>query len=240
MALPTSGQIVGAFSDLELDEEASFYLRYHARRYRVLLGHLDGAVEGIEAPAILDVAPMFQTRLIQRRYPRATIDTMGFSHFMFGPSQGGRHIELDLNQCDRPDQVPQPEASHDVAVMAELIEHLYTAPDLVLRYVGGWLRPGGTLIVQTPNAIALHKRVRMLAGRNPIDPIPHSRLASGHFHEYTPRELEEAARQAGLESLSCDGANYFGDSRGARAYGVAARLMPLSLRHGLTLIARRD
>ena len=89
--------------------------------------------------------------------------------------------------------------------MAEVIEHLHTPASRVFAYLGGFLRPAGVLLVQTPNAAALHKRIRGLTGRsafNAAAPDP------GHVHEYTPGELVDAADQTGLWVVDVSLANY--------------------------------
>jgi methyltransferase family protein len=167
------------------------------------------------------------------------VNTLGFAHPYFGPSQGARHVELDLNEAGGDGAPAAGTADQDVITMAEVIEHLYTAPDLVLGYLATWLAPAGALVLQTPNAVALHKRVRMLAGRNPLEAIRHERGNPGHFHEYTAGELHGAAQAAGLRVEALEADNYFGSSAGHRAYGALARALPLTLRHGLTAILRR-
>lgn len=236
---PSARAILASFGDLELDAENATYVAYHARRYARLLQTVDRCLPARTPAAILDVGPSFQTRLMQERYPGALVSTLGFAHPRFAPSPGARHVEFDLNEAGA-DPPPGPGgADQDVITMAEVIEHLHTAPELVLGQLRTWLAPGGALILQTPNAVALHKRVRMLAGRNPLDPIRREVRNPGHFHEYTAHELHAAAEAAGLqvEELAAD--NYFGSSRAHRAYGAAARALPLTLRHGLTGILRR-
>jgi 2-polyprenyl-3-methyl-5-hydroxy-6-metoxy-1,4-benzoquinol methylase len=166
------------------------------------------------------------------------VDTLGFEPSFFPPRAGERHLDLDLNRAGEA-SVPAADASYDAIVMGEVIEHLHTAPSIVLRYLADWLRPDGFLILQTPNAVALHKRLRMLVGRNPIEPIRESSANPGHFHEYTLGELREAAERAGLAVEGWEAANYFGTTAGARAYAAVGRLLPASLRHGITMTLRR-
>jgi hypothetical protein len=120
-----------------------------------------------------------------------------------------------------------------------VIEHLPTSPAAVLRHLATWLRPGAALLLQTPNAVALHKRLRMLAGRNPLEPIRADARNPGHFHEYTLGELRAAALDAGLEVAGWQTENYFGAGRGARAYAALGRALPPRLRHGITMWLRR-
>lgn len=208
------------------------YLSYHARRYATLVDVASSLLSGAESPRVLDVGPMFEVGLL--RAAGATVDTLGFPHPLFPPRHGEHHVELDLNAPSR-----DGDGSHDLVVMAEVIEHLHTSPVTVLAHVATWLRPGGAIVLQTPNAVALHKRVRMLAGRNPLEPIRDDARNPGHFHEYTVDELHAAATRAGLAVEGWRTENYFGASAGARAYAAAGRALPPRLRHGITMWLRR-
>jgi SAM-dependent methyltransferase len=210
---------------VELTPEWRNYLAYHRRRYAVLRRV---ALE-LGGDRVLNVGPMFETRML--RDAGRHVDTLGFAHPLFPPRAGERHIEVDLNA-----PAIEGDGSYDLVVAAEVVEHLHTSPVIVLRWLAEWLRPGGALLLQTPNAVALHKRVRMLRGRNPIEPIRLDPANPGHFHEYTLGELREAAAEAGLIVGGWSAANYFGTSR---AYAALGRVLPPGLRHGITLWLRR-
>jgi trans-aconitate methyltransferase len=226
----------------ELDAEAHTYLAYHARRYLHLVQTIDAVLREqgrAERPRLLDIGPNYQTELLRAAHPEGTVDTLGFAHPSFPPGPAERHVHFDLNDAYYRDRWPEA-PGHDVVVMAEVIEHLHTSPVTVLQCVSTWLAPGGVVVIQTPNACALHKRLRMLAGRNPYEPIRGSRDNPGHFHEYTPSELREAAAEAGLRVARCNVTNYFEPSTpGARLYNAAGRLLPSSLRHGITICLER-
>jgi SAM-dependent methyltransferase len=207
-----------------VNEEWAAYRRYHERRYRALMD----VVAELGPERVLNVGPMFETDLL--RATGATVDTLGFANPAFAPRDGERHIEADLNQPGAGG-----DGSYDAIVMAEVIEHLHTSPVTVLGGLATWLRPGGAIVIQTPNAVALHKRLRMALGRNPIEPIRADSSNPGHFHEYTLGELREAAGAAGLEVAGVRTANYFGASR---AYAALGRILPPSLRHGITIWLR--
>lgn len=221
--------------------EVAAYWSYHKRRYAILLGDLVGRLApGADARPrrLLDVGPNLQTGLLRQARPEAVIDTLGFGHPLFPPRAGERHIELDLNATDA-SGAPQGGHEYDVVLVAEVIEHLHTAPSVVLGHLAGWLREDGVLILQTPNAVALHKRLRMLAGRNPYEPIRPSTTNPGHFHEYTVAELVDAARAAGLAPEAWTTANYFGTGRASRLYAALGPALPANLRHGITIWLRR-
>lgn len=183
---------------------------------------------------ILVVGPSYESVLLRETFPEATVNTLGWHDDRFPLREGERHTELDLNGTD----YPQLER-HEVVVCAEVIEHLHVAPVPVLRFLATALEPGGHLILQTPNATALPKRLRMLIGQNPYDPIREERGNPGHFHEHTVRELREAVEAAGLESTRWLTKNYFDHgSRKNKAYRAFGRVLPRTLREGITVVAR--
>jgi hypothetical protein len=207
------------------------YLRTHERRYAVLLD----LIAGLAPRRILVVGPSFESALLRQRFPDATVNTLGWLDHRFPLREGERHVELDLNAGDYPELDP-----HDVVVCCEVIEHLHVPAAGVLRFLATGLAPGGHLVLQTPNATALPKRVRMLLGRNPYEPVRSEPGNPGHFHEYTVPELRGAVEEAGLEITQLLTANYFDHgSRKNRAYRAVGSALPPGLREGITVVARR-
>jgi trans-aconitate methyltransferase len=210
--------------------EEQIYLRTHEARYRLLLE----LVAELAPVRILVVGPSYESVLLRETFPESTVDTLGWQDARFPLRDGERHTEVDLNEGDYPELEP-----HDVVVCAEVIEHLHVAASPVLRYLATGLGPGGHLILQTPNATALPKRIRMLLGRNPYDAIREQRNNPGHFHEHTVRELLDAVGAAGLEVTRWLTANYFDHgSRKNRAYRAIGGALPATLREGITVVAR--
>jgi 2-polyprenyl-3-methyl-5-hydroxy-6-metoxy-1,4-benzoquinol methylase len=232
MSAASFDDLAAEFRERYTDAESLHYLETHRHRWELLLR----LVVEREPGRILDVGPGFEAEAMRRRLPDATVDSLGWLDWRYPPREHEQHTELDLNEAQSPETVPEL-ARYDVVVAAEVLEHLYTAPTLVLRYLATALEPHGALIVQTPNAVALKKRLQMLRGRNPAEPIREERMYAGHFHEYTPAELADAARAAGLEVESCVTANYF--RTGSRKNAVLARAerwLPAGLRDGITAV----
>src|SRR6185312_6392677 len=152
------------------------YLECHAKRYAHLLNTVGALIATRRDPlAALDIGPGFQTTLLHAAFPTLQIDTLGGG---FVPDFVRRHHEFDLNDFNHPDRDPGL-AQYDLIIFCEVIEHLYTMPETVLARLRPHLRPGGALIMQTPNAVQWRHRVRMALGRNPYDRIIASRM--GHY-----------------------------------------------------------
>jgi hypothetical protein len=225
-----------------LDAEALAYLDYHMARYARLLAQVAAVARRAATPdglTLLDVGPNLQTALLRTAFEGAVVDTLGFSHPAVPPREHERHIEFDLNDSPLTDRHPRPDHRYDVIVVAEVVEHLYTPLCAVLGLLGQWLRPVGFVVIQTPNGAALHKRLALLAGRNPIPPPRLSRENPGHFHEYTLSELREQVSLAGLELDSLSAESPYGAAGVvARLYRGLGHVLPSTLRHGVTLCAR--
>ena len=203
------------------------YLRTHRQRYALLLD----LVRELSPERILVVGPSHESTLLREVAP---VDTLGWADHRFPRVDGERHVEHDLNDDEYPEL-----GSYDAIVCAEVIEHLHVSPIPVLRLLGGSLSRGGRLVVQTPNATALPKRLRMLLGQNPYDPIRDAAANPGHFHEYTVSELREAIEAAGLTVERILTANYFDHgSRKNRGFRALEPLLPGTLREGITVVAR--
>jgi SAM-dependent methyltransferase len=222
-------RIAARFAGWDLDAEQTAYLRYHAPRFALLVER----VERVRPRRLLDVGAHLQTALFQDLLGADAVDTLGFRDPRYAASGGGAHHDFDLNDADRPEAWPEI-GGYDVVVAAEVIEHLFRGPATVLRCLASFARPGGHLIVQTPNAVAVHKRLRVLLGRPAMRPMPEDRSGREHVREYTRRELVAAGRAAGLEPVAVETANYFGPRR-----AWTGAVLPPGLRLGLTVTFRR-
>lgn len=221
-----------AFAFAPTAPQAVSYEQYHSRRFAYLMGAVD-AVAG-PGSAILDIGRGPFTAMLSERYGDVT--TLGFACGSAG------HIAYDLNTAAR--QPIPTDRRFDVAVFAEVIEHLHTAPETVLSRLRDILLPGGHVILQTPNAADLMKRLKLLAGRNPYERIRQDAGNPGHFREYTRAELIALAGEAEYTVVSHSYGEYFGcyDTGWRGRIGlpvlraVAAAIPPLA--RGQTLVLR--
>ena len=105
--------------------------------------------------------------------------------------------ELTTHHALIEDFNPAPNQAWQHIYMTFLLEHLVD-PVAVLRQVGQWLRPGGTLFIAVPNADSLH---RVLAFRMGLiqrtDELSANDHRVGHRRVYTRALLRDHLQQAG-------------------------------------------
>lgn len=227
------------------------YLLYHAPRYDTLLQLLHHYYTGDEK--ILDIGRSPFTEIAHRSL-ETQIDTLGFQNDK--ETETGDNYHFDLNNSQDPEQWRDDIPQYDIIVFSEVIEHLYTSPVLVLKFLRSLLRRDGIVIMQTPNAVVLHKRIKMLFGKNPYHLISENTQDPAHFREYTADELAEYCRRAGFSIDKMSFENYFdyryrnhandgsetdgpsGKTEIYRLLNTVYDILPSSLRPGLCFVIR--
>ena len=105
--------------------------------------------------------------------------------------------------------------SVDVVVMSEVIEHLVDT-DSAIEAAHRALKPGGSLLLSTPNLAAWYNRGLLAAGIQPVFSEvslrsvfgrPGSQVA-GHLHMFTRRALVEFLTAYGFSCVKVAGARY--------------------------------
>jgi SAM-dependent methyltransferase len=111
--------------------------------------------------------------------------------------------------------LPIASGSVDVVIMSELIEHLVDT-DFAVEEVYRVLRPGGSLLLSTPNLAAWYNRALLALGVQPVFSEvslrsvfgrPGSQVA-GHLHMFTRRALVEFLAAYRLDCVRVAGARY--------------------------------
>jgi len=231
----------------KLDHEATKYWELHNERFKYITRLTGELIEkmtlsGCSVERILDVGNSFQTLMINRVRPDIQMDTMGFWDERYSPDGTTKHHNFDLNDAYYPERwlVTEEQNKYDIILFLEVIEHLYTAPEQVLSFLGSFLKPHGFIVIQTPNAAALISRARLLFGRNPYDPIRTNRTNPGHFREYTKLEMANHAHQSGFIVHDLIMMDYFQQTTMAEKFCLTfAKLLPATFRTGMTVILRK-
>lgn len=234
---------VGDALAAELDEDGRRYWSENRRRIVAAVAHagrlLQAHAARSEPVRILDVAPALELPLLAHAWPQARLSTLGWADHRYRPADPAAHHPLDLNDTATPERCPPPQP-HDLVLLLEVIEHVHVSPLHVFRYLREWVRPGGHLLVSTPNAAWLRHRWRLLRGRNPYELIREDSRNPGHFRELTRTELSDYLERAGfrIAAVRIENLYEFGSSSGRRFTRLSS-LLPPSFRHDMLVVAQR-
>ena len=180
------------------EQEMRAYGTHDFRRFVYTLG----LVSRLEGKCLeLGANPYFTTMLLER-FTKLELSLANY----FGPFPAGLHSQ-DVAYTNAPsgirntktfsyqhfnvesDLFPYADGEFDVVIFAEIIEHLLNDPCKVLREIKRVLKPGGTLVVTTPNVARLENVTRLISGENIYDPYSGYGPYGRHNREYNRHEL---------------------------------------------------
>jgi len=193
------------------DAPATRYIETHLTRFEKTLaitppGGPDDRI--LEMGAYLQITPALKTRLgygeVHGCYygPPGTVDERAIQ------SAEGEHFHCTIQLFDaEKDRFPYPDAYFSTVLCCELVEHLREDPMHMMAEINRILKPGGHLVLTTPNISSLRAIAAILAGYHPgLFPAYIRPRAAGeepearHNREYTPREIVLLLYYAGFEN----------------------------------------
>lgn len=179
------------------------YLAVHNHRFMYSLEICKKLISSPES-RILDIGRSHFTTLLAEYYEDVTslgfsLDIDGGGHREKEQNENLDHIIFDLSDSKDFEKWPEVENKFDLIVYAETIEHIYIAPEFTLLMLHSLLSEGGKLLITTPNAVAFHKRVRLMLGMNPYEKLRFFDQNPGHYREYTMPELRQMCETSGFK-----------------------------------------
>jgi SAM-dependent methyltransferase len=134
-------------------------------------------------PVIVDVGPYQEWRFVHEKYPDSEIilATLYPSSVQKSSNESNIFVKKisDLNQS----KLPFPDDYCDLVLAGEVIEHLHN-PDNFVRECNRVLKPGGDLILSTPNLASWFNRTMLLFGY-----FPRSMAVSGEARAIGSRDI---------------------------------------------------
>ncbi len=203
LPLPTGvsrDQVLDIFTSVAIDSGKSGELENYARedcnRFLYTLDLIpDGPLNLLEIGA----NPYFTSLLIELYRPQAVTTR---TNYFGGPAGQAHQLVSYLYQGEQRsrefhytsanvevDRLPFADASFDVALYCEVIEHMTNDPRQSLMELKRVLKPQGFLILTTPNVARLENVARLIAGANIYDPYSGYGPYGRHNREYTRHEL---------------------------------------------------
>lgn len=163
------------------------------------------------APALLDVGAQIGSLAIYARRLGMSVAAIDLPHFTAKFARASVDLGVDYRACDVTiDQFPFSEAAFDAVTYLDVIEHHQHSPKRVLAEIHRVLKPGGCVIITTPNQASIYNRARLLLGGSVADPFDYFfETASGmtpypgHHREYVRAELRAALTRSGFRVMEC-------------------------------------
>ena len=118
--------------------------------------------------------------------------------------EAARHKGVDARFCDlNAGQIPFSNESFDLVFAGEVIEHLVDT-DGFLSEVARCIKPGGHVIITTPNLASFENRLRLVLGMYPAW-LNYNLQGSGHVRGYTLPVLKKQMEVHGLKTVKYAG-----------------------------------
>ena len=160
----------------------------------------------LEMGAYLQITPALRTRLGYGEVRGCYYGPLGkVDHREVVSAEGERFTcEIDLFDAEK-DRFPYPDAYFQTVLCCELIEHLFEDPMHMMVEINRVLKPGGNLVLTTPNIAALRGIAAILQGYHPgffhayIKPSDAGFVDARHNREYTPGEVHKLMEASGFE-----------------------------------------
>jgi len=224
--------------DISLSEWSQKFIRFHSDRIAVDLELIQQYASTSEKLIEFGALPLVATcALRQLGYQVMGIDLAPERY-----SKTIRHLDLAMAKCDiETQQLPFNGGKFDVAIFNELFEHLRIDPIFTLREVLRVLKPGGRLLLSTPNLrsiygienFILHNKAFSCSGNvfeeyEKLTTLGHM----GHVREYTCREVIDFLEKLGFCVIDV----VYRGRYDTNIKQIIARLLP-SLRPFVTYVA---
>lgn len=163
------------------------------------------------SPALLELGanPYFLTILLKHFRPEYRLFLANY----FGPHWVGLEHSQQINSAEygesyvftfshfniETEPFPYPDASFDFVLFCEIIEHLEQNPTWALLEIHRVLKPGGRVLITTPNVLRLQNILTLLNHGNIYDPYSGYGPYGRHNREYTSHELVELVQGCGFK-----------------------------------------
>lgn len=177
--------------DREMDRWSINYIRSHKRRYLHELNLIDSLK--ITGGKILEIgsAPFHMTIFLAKKGYDVTGWDISPERFQSLIQTHGLIIEKVNIETD---DVKSWESMFDFVVFNEVFEHLRINPIETLNKINSVLKPGGGLLLSTPNLSSLGNRISILIGKGFDSPFDEFNKLNkyghmGHVREYTARQV---------------------------------------------------
>lgn len=154
---------------------------------------------------VLEIGPSMAS-LIIKKLTGAAVETLcidDMNRNFLDPSG------IPLHLCDISREAPPLENnSYDLILFCEVLEHFLVSPEFAIKNILALVKPGGNIFFSVPNFAAIQKRVHLLLGKNPQDPLSSANPYFAHIREPVYGEARRWWEEAGGRIVKQGFTNY--------------------------------
>ena len=169
----------------------------------------------LEMGAYLQITPALKTRLGYGEVRGSYLGVVGKVEQRVVQSHDGERFECRIDHFDaEKDRYPYPDGFYSTVLCCELLEHLYDDPMHMMAEINRILKPGGHLVLSTPNICSLRAVGAVLLGYHPglfhqyVQPDKDGAVDPRHAREYAPRDVHALLLAAGFEIVCLETGPY--------------------------------
>ena len=159
----------------------------------------------LEMGAYMQITPALATKLGYGEVRGSYLGPIGVKQRKQVRLPDGETFECTIDLFDaEKDPYPYADESFSTVLCCELLEHLYEDPMHMMGEINRILKPGGHLVLSTPNICSLRAVGAVLLGYHPglfhqyIKPNESGDIEPRHSREYTPRDVQQLLQAAGF------------------------------------------
>jgi glycosyltransferase involved in cell wall biosynthesis/SAM-dependent methyltransferase len=209
---PSPGGMIVPLEAIEswVAPEARGYAGHHKSRFVHTLEMApagDASKAILEMGAYMQITPALRFQLGYGEVRGCYYGKLGRIDHKSIVSSDGQTFECDVDHFDAErDVFPYADASFDTVLCGELIEHLFADPMHMMSEINRILKPGGHLLLTTPNLGSMRAIAAILQGYHPsffpayIRPREEGEETEArHNREYVPMEVQHLLTDSGFE-----------------------------------------
>ncbi len=184
------------------------YIKTHQTRLEKTLAITppgDGSQRILEMGAYMQITPALKSKLGYGEVRGCYYGPAGETSHRTVTSESGETFSCEVDLFDaESDPFPYPDQHFHTVLCCELLEHLPTDPMHLMKEIHRILRPGGHLVLTTPNIASMRSIAAVLQGFHPQLFSTYLRPKDGetdarHHREYTCLEIKQLLENSGFE-----------------------------------------